>query len=170
MHKKVNCGVLHLFLLHNLVIRFVVHFTLRKEKKKENRKNSIQVLVYLTYVMPSFFSYTSVLLLYFSGDTLFQQLQFYVDTIKQMAIHQLVAGSPLRTLCLLIAGQPAEVFSADTTNLPAAITMSQQPTQVRLILELSLWWVCLHHTMHNCTLFVSLELFFFPSYYKLCVL
>ncbi|GLT65838.1 hypothetical protein SLA2020_382430 [Shorea laevis] len=36
--------------------------------------------------------------------------QFYVDTVKQMALQQLVAGSPLRTLCLLIAGQPAEVF------------------------------------------------------------
>ncbi|XP_022772594.1 protein transport protein SEC16B homolog [Durio zibethinus] len=43
--------------------------------------------------------------------------QFYVDTMKQMALHQLVAGSPLRPLCLLIAvaGQPAEVFSSGTT-------------------------------------------------------
>lgn len=41
-------------------------------------------------------------------------LQFYVDTVKQMALHQLVPGSPLRTLCLLIAGQPAEVFCADS--------------------------------------------------------
>ncbi|WOG86276.1 hypothetical protein DCAR_0205477 [Daucus carota subsp. sativus] len=41
--------------------------------------------------------------------------QFYVDTVKQMALHQLVPGSPLRTLCLLIAGQPAEVFSADSS-------------------------------------------------------
>ncbi|PON40658.1 COPII coat assembly protein, Sec [Parasponia andersonii] len=58
--------------------------------------------------------------------------QFYVDTIKQMAIHQLVAGSPLRTLCLLIAGQPAEVFSVDTTtdsSLPGAVSVSQQPAQ-----------------------------------------
>ncbi|KAJ4953350.1 hypothetical protein NE237_030182 [Protea cynaroides] len=37
--------------------------------------------------------------------------QFYVDTVKQMAHHQIIAGSPLRTLCLLIAGQPADVFS-----------------------------------------------------------
>ena len=65
---------------------------------------------------------------------MFQRLQFYVDTIKQMAIRQLVAGSPLRTLCLLIAGQPAEVFSVGATtdsNLPGAVTMSQQPQQVR---------------------------------------
>ncbi|PON93029.1 COPII coat assembly protein, Sec [Trema orientale] len=58
--------------------------------------------------------------------------QFYVDTIKQMAIHQLVAGSPLRTLCLLIAGQPAEVFSVHTTtdsSLPGAVSVSQQPAQ-----------------------------------------
>ena len=41
--------------------------------------------------------------------------QFYVDTVKQMALHQLVPGSPLRTLCLLIAGQPAEVFSQYST-------------------------------------------------------
>ncbi|CAL0311659.1 unnamed protein product [Lupinus luteus] len=41
--------------------------------------------------------------------------QFYVNTVKQMALHQLVAGSPLRTLCLLIAGQPAEVFSTGTS-------------------------------------------------------
>ncbi|KDP39874.1 hypothetical protein JCGZ_03405 [Jatropha curcas] len=56
--------------------------------------------------------------------------QFYVDTVKQMALRQLVAGSPLRTLCLLIAGQPADVFSADATagsGLPGGI--SQQPVQ-----------------------------------------
>ncbi|CAN0842265.1 Protein transport protein SEC16B homolog [Linum grandiflorum] len=40
--------------------------------------------------------------------------QFYVDTVKQMALRQLLPGSPLRTLCLLIAGQPAEVFSSNT--------------------------------------------------------
>lgn len=58
--------------------------------------------------------------------------QFYVDTIKQMALRQLVAGSPLRTLCLLIAGQPAEVFSVDNTtdsNLPGGALMPQQPMQ-----------------------------------------
>ncbi|CAN1185891.1 Protein transport protein SEC16B homolog [Linum perenne] len=40
--------------------------------------------------------------------------QFYVDTVKKMALRQLLPGSPLRTLCLLIAGQPAEVFSSNT--------------------------------------------------------
>ena len=57
-------------------------------------------------------------------------MQFYVDTVKQMALHQLVAGSPLRTLCLLIAGQPAEVFSTTDSSLPGAVNMPQQPAQV----------------------------------------
>lgn len=59
-------------------------------------------------------------------------LQFYVDTVKQMALRQLVAGSPLRTLCLLIAGQPAEVFSSSSSNSGdvSAFNMSQQPSQV----------------------------------------
>lgn len=62
-------------------------------------------------------------------------LQFYVDTVKQMALRQLVAGSPLRTLCLLIAGQPAEVFSSDSSNSgdPSAFNMPQNPAQVILI-------------------------------------
>ncbi|KAK4389578.1 protein transport protein SEC16A [Sesamum angolense] len=58
--------------------------------------------------------------------------QFYVETVKQMALRQLVAGSPLRTLCLLIAGQPADVFSADCTaisSMPGAFNMPQQPAQ-----------------------------------------
>jgi hypothetical protein len=63
-------------------------------------------------------------------------MQFYVDTVKQMALRQLVAGSPLRTLCLLIAGQPAEVFSSYTTGdpgLPGDVNLHQQPAQVTLI-------------------------------------
>ncbi|XP_061365661.1 protein transport protein SEC16B homolog [Gastrolobium bilobum] len=58
--------------------------------------------------------------------------QFYVDTVKQMAIHQLVAGSPLRTLCLLIAGQPAEVFATDTSSSghPGDFNMPLQSAQV----------------------------------------
>uniref|UniRef100_A0A0E0L6T1 Protein transport protein sec16 n=1 Tax=Oryza punctata TaxID=4537 RepID=A0A0E0L6T1_ORYPU len=39
--------------------------------------------------------------------------KFYVDTVKKMAYHHFVSGSPLRTLCLLIAGQPADVFNAE---------------------------------------------------------
>lgn len=61
-------------------------------------------------------------------------MQFYADTVKQMALGQLVAGSPLRTLCLLIAGQPAEVFSANTAaaddGTSSAINMAQSPTLV----------------------------------------
>ncbi|CAI9095794.1 OLC1v1031809C1 [Oldenlandia corymbosa var. corymbosa] len=43
--------------------------------------------------------------------------QFYVETVTQMALKQLVPGSPLRTLCLLIAAQPAAVFTADDTAI-----------------------------------------------------
>ncbi|VVB08259.1 unnamed protein product [Arabis nemorensis] len=58
--------------------------------------------------------------------------QFYVDTVKQMALRQLIPGSPLRTLCLLVAGQPAEVFSTGSTNdisFPGSINVSQQQPQ-----------------------------------------
>ncbi|XWS32372.1 hypothetical protein CRYUN_Cryun23aG0154000 [Craigia yunnanensis] len=49
--------------------------------------------------------------------------QFYGDTVKLMALKQLIAGSPLRTLCLLAAGQPADVFStvSPSSNLPGYI-------------------------------------------------
>ncbi|CAI8609589.1 unnamed protein product [Vicia faba] len=59
--------------------------------------------------------------------------KFYVDTVKQMALRQLIAGSPLRTLCLLIAGQPAEVFSSDSSNSgdPSAFNMPQHPAQLQ---------------------------------------
>ncbi|KFK31369.1 hypothetical protein AALP_AA6G103400 [Arabis alpina] len=58
--------------------------------------------------------------------------QFYVDTVKQMALRQLVPGSPLRTLCLLVAGQPAEVFSTGSTSdstFPGSMNLPQQQTQ-----------------------------------------
>ncbi|KAH9611025.1 hypothetical protein KSS87_015315 [Heliosperma pusillum] len=58
--------------------------------------------------------------------------QFYADTVKQMAVSQLVTGSPLRTLCLLIAKKPEEVFSNSVMpagNLPDAVAMSQQTAQ-----------------------------------------
>ncbi|KAK9273755.1 hypothetical protein L1049_018565 [Liquidambar formosana] len=57
--------------------------------------------------------------------------QFYGDTVKQMALHQFVAGSPLRTLCLLIAGQPADVFTnvATSSSLPGDVNIFQQPIQ-----------------------------------------
>ncbi|CAM8885379.1 unnamed protein product [Rhodiola kirilowii] len=57
--------------------------------------------------------------------------QFYVDAVKQMALRQLVPGSPLRTLCLLIAGQPQTVFASDNDNAYSdAMNMYQQSTQV----------------------------------------
>ncbi|KAF5460201.1 hypothetical protein F2P56_020085 [Juglans regia] len=67
--------------------------------------------------------------------------QFYVDAVKQMAVRQLVAGSPLRTLCLLIAGQPAEVFSSNTTDsgLLGAFSMHQQPAKIGANFMLDDW-------------------------------
>ncbi|PRQ57499.1 putative COPII coat assembly protein, Sec16 [Rosa chinensis] len=58
--------------------------------------------------------------------------QFYCDTVKHMAVNQLIAGSPLRTLCLLIARQPADVFSDATTNssFPSFTNLSQRHEQV----------------------------------------
>ncbi|XP_075086584.1 protein transport protein SEC16B homolog [Nicotiana tabacum] len=67
--------------------------------------------------------------------------QFYGETVKQMALRQLVAGSPLRTLCLLIAGQPADVFSVDSTvqsGMPA-VNVAQQPTQFGANVMLDDW-------------------------------
>ncbi|PWA99602.1 ancestral coatomer element 1, Sec16/Sec31 [Artemisia annua] len=61
--------------------------------------------------------------------------QFYTDTVRQMALRQIVAGSLLRTLCLLIAGQPADVFSTDTIaedGTAGGINMFQPPAQVWL--------------------------------------
>ncbi|TQD84594.1 hypothetical protein C1H46_029851 [Malus baccata] len=57
---------------------------------------------------------------------------FYGDTVKLMSLNQLAAGSPLRTLCLLIARQPADVFSSATTDssIPNSMNVSQQQTQV----------------------------------------
>ncbi|XP_018483547.2 protein transport protein SEC16B homolog isoform X2 [Raphanus sativus] len=58
--------------------------------------------------------------------------QFYGDTVKQMALRQLVPGSPLRTLCLLVAGQPAEVFSTGSTSdlsSPGSLNVPQQQAQ-----------------------------------------
>ncbi|KAF3565936.1 hypothetical protein DY000_02013723 [Brassica cretica] len=58
--------------------------------------------------------------------------QFYADTVKQMALRQLVPGSPLRTLCLLVAGQPAEVFSNGSTScvdFSGSVSASPHQTQ-----------------------------------------
>uniref|UniRef100_A0A0D9VB48 Protein transport protein sec16 n=1 Tax=Leersia perrieri TaxID=77586 RepID=A0A0D9VB48_9ORYZ len=53
--------------------------------------------------------------------------KFYVDTVKKMAHCHFISGSPLRTLCLLIAGQPADVFNADN-NINSNYG-SQQPME-----------------------------------------
>ncbi|CAN4077335.1 unnamed protein product [Withania somnifera] len=65
--------------------------------------------------------------------------QFYVETVKQMALRQLVAGSPLRTLCLLIAGQPADVFSIDSTVGMQVVNAVQQPAQFGANIILDDW-------------------------------
>ncbi|EXC32401.1 Protein transport protein Sec16B [Morus notabilis] len=67
--------------------------------------------------------------------------QFYSDTVKKMAVKQLIAGSPLRTLCLLIAGQPADVFSNATTqsSLASSLNVFQQPAQVKANYTLDEW-------------------------------
>ncbi|CAN4077338.1 unnamed protein product [Withania somnifera] len=67
--------------------------------------------------------------------------QFYGETVKQMALRQLVAGSPLRTLCLLIAGQPADVFSVDSTaqsGMPV-VNAVQRPAQFGANIMLDDW-------------------------------
>lgn len=56
-------------------------------------------------------------------------VQFYVDTVKKMAHSHFVSGSPLRTLCLLIAGQPADVFSVEN-NVNSDYGTSHQPMEV----------------------------------------
>ncbi|GAB2252447.1 hypothetical protein Droror1_Dr00005294 [Drosera rotundifolia] len=59
--------------------------------------------------------------------------QFYLDTVKRMAFSQLMAGTPLRTLCLLIAKKPEDVFSNNSTagNVvsPRSARMSPQSLQ-----------------------------------------
>ncbi|XP_008794796.2 protein transport protein SEC16A homolog isoform X2 [Phoenix dactylifera] len=59
--------------------------------------------------------------------------KFYVDTVKKMAHQQFVSGSPLRTLCLLIAGQPADVFSggSSSSSLSGAANIYQQPAETQ---------------------------------------
>lgn len=103
VHWRVSCGVLLLFLLPNLGIRSL---------------SLCSCSCYCEHILTLYFHYT---------------LQFYVETVKQMALRQLVPGSPLRTLCLLIAGQPQEVFGiVDSSNsiTSGAVNPVQQPAQV----------------------------------------
>ncbi|KAM0903518.1 hypothetical protein ACQ4PT_018612 [Festuca glaucescens] len=53
--------------------------------------------------------------------------KFYADTVKKMACCHFVSGSPLRTLCLLIAGQQADVFNAEDPVDANYGTRQQQP-------------------------------------------
>uniref|UniRef100_A0A803NCE1 Protein transport protein sec16 n=1 Tax=Chenopodium quinoa TaxID=63459 RepID=A0A803NCE1_CHEQI len=58
--------------------------------------------------------------------------QLYADTVKKMAVSQLVVGSPLRTLCLLIARKPEEVFCNSTmpaNDVYEAVNMLPQSMQ-----------------------------------------
>ncbi|KAK1304864.1 hypothetical protein QJS10_CPB11g00349 [Acorus calamus] len=55
------------------------------------------------------------------------QIRFYVDTVKQMALKQFVSGSPLQTLCLLIAEQPVNSVNGVLTD---AVHASQQTSQI----------------------------------------
>ncbi|CAN8267122.1 unnamed protein product [Cochlearia groenlandica] len=68
--------------------------------------------------------------------------KFYADTVKQMALRQLVPGSPLRTLCLLVAREPGEVFSSGSTSdisFPGSISMPQQQPQLASSSMLDNW-------------------------------
>ncbi|KAK1325360.1 hypothetical protein QJS10_CPA01g02765 [Acorus calamus] len=53
--------------------------------------------------------------------------EFYVDTVKQMALKQFVSGSPLQTLCLLIAEQPVNSVNGVLND---AVHASQQTSQI----------------------------------------
>lgn len=52
-----------------------------------------------------------------SSDERHVAVQFFCDTVTEMARRHFVSGSPLRTLSLLLAGQPAEVFAASSLQL-----------------------------------------------------
>ncbi|PIA59121.1 hypothetical protein AQUCO_00400169v1 [Aquilegia coerulea] len=59
--------------------------------------------------------------------------QLYVDTAKQMAHRMLVAGSPLKTLSLLMAGQQADVFNVDNgyySGATGGVNISQHHAQI----------------------------------------
>ncbi|PUZ75439.1 hypothetical protein GQ55_1G169500 [Panicum hallii var. hallii] len=55
--------------------------------------------------------------------------KFYADTVKKMAHRHFVSGSPLRTLCLLIAGQPADVFNSDNPVNSGSLYSPHQPVE-----------------------------------------
>ncbi|XP_066378781.1 protein transport protein SEC16A homolog isoform X2 [Miscanthus floridulus] len=55
--------------------------------------------------------------------------KFYADTVKKMAHCHFVSGSPLRTLCLLIAGQPADVFNFENPVNSGSLYSPHQPVE-----------------------------------------
>ncbi|XP_021304255.1 protein transport protein SEC16A homolog isoform X2 [Sorghum bicolor] len=55
--------------------------------------------------------------------------KFYADTVKKMAHCHFVSGSPLRTLCLLIAGQPADVFNFENPVNSGSLCSPHQPVE-----------------------------------------
>jgi COPII coat assembly protein SEC16 len=57
-------------------------------------------------------------------------MQFYADTVKKMAHCHFEPGSPLRTLCLLIAGQPAGVFNFENPADSGSLHTAQPPVEV----------------------------------------
>ncbi|KAJ8499013.1 hypothetical protein OPV22_009565 [Ensete ventricosum] len=65
--------------------------------------------------------------------------KFYVDTVKRMAQHQFTFGSPLRTLCLLIAGQPADIFSMNNLVTSSSVASPRQPAEIQASGMLDEW-------------------------------
>ncbi|KAE8784039.1 protein transport protein SEC16A [Hordeum vulgare] len=63
--------------------------------------------------------------------------QFYADTVKKMAYCHFKSGSPLRTLCLLIAGQPADVLMLRTLLMPIMALYIGSNSLQRVLL-----WAC----------------------------
>ncbi|TVU12967.1 hypothetical protein EJB05_46634 [Eragrostis curvula] len=55
--------------------------------------------------------------------------KFYADTVKKMAHCHFVSGSPLRTLCLLIAGQPADIFNFEDPVGSGSLHSGQPPVE-----------------------------------------
>lgn len=72
-------------------------------------------------------------------------MQFYSDTVMEMARRQFVAGSPLRTLSLLLAGQPAEVFAVPPVqqgNFMEGAAAANNSSQVQSFSKHS-WILCI---------------------------
>jgi hypothetical protein len=67
-------------------------------------------------------------------------MQYFCDTVTEMARRQFVSGSPLRTLSLLLAGQPVEVFatpSLQSGSLPEGVRAASDQSQVSALSHVS---------------------------------